>query len=219
MATLYGALILFSEIVPLFFLWEIFLLIIQRDWSFPRYEINRAPKWLLCILVLYIAVVPIQFFRYNDYIPEGKYSYNVILQRNDKTYTLPAEIEISYDMDEYDSYPIEYNPLTGTGYTQTHIEQVIKLNRIYWPNGGYLKFEQNDVFLSANEAVKITDQNDVDWKCTLTNERVSHPKIKEEIKGHKPIAGLSLAILGSIEWLWFMYFFLTRKKITKEEGE
>jgi len=86
--------------------------------------------------------------------PLGEHCYYVVVQehKSTKSYTIPGKIEKSED-----------------GY---HIVNV------YWPNGGYLYFEDMPL-CEVDKECSAFDQNGRDWDLKLTNNKAEHADVQD----------------------------------------
>lgn len=181
-----------QNILTLFFL--IFTLSLSGVWRLPYYALFKRPfripqdevcsfflgskKTVLFLLLITASTLywGATMLGVGDGPPDGFYCYQVIVSNDQKTYTLPAGISITTD--EYDDVRDDLNPLQyGTTVRSPDYVRRYHIDCAYWPNGGYLYFDQElDGF---GRPTKLHDQDDRDWEVTLTQRRASHPQIKE----------------------------------------
>lgn len=123
---------------------------------FGNSKIRTIVVSVLCILVLVVSNSALLYYcGYDDLriAPEGTYCYYVkATGENGSTYTLPAKIE--------------------------KIEKDFYVHNIYFNNGGYLYFDSGD-YVSFDDKVSNYDQNGKEWKIELTNNKTTHPMVKE----------------------------------------
>lgn len=105
------------------------------------------------------------YFEKIDY--RTKYYVNIFPDdESSKNYRLSAEIHVYSEEEEgeptEDSYGIEHS--------NTYTTKYITLEKVFWPNEGYLNF--NDCQLEIGEKVQCKDQNGMSWNIELTNEKV-----------------------------------------------
>ncbi len=137
---------------------------------------ERVPVWftLFAVLTLMSAVLTettLQKMGVYDLelLPEGQYCFYVELERNDKTYTVPARIEIS---DEYKTY------YDSHGREKEQKRTYYYIHNVYWSNGGYSTFENYEE-LDINHSVNIIDGREHEYSCTLLNEHAYTSQFEE----------------------------------------
>jgi hypothetical protein len=84
-----------------------------------------------------------------------------------KNYRLPAEIHVYSEEEEGEPTEDVY----GIEHSNTYTTKYIVLDKVFWPNGGYLDF--NDCQLEIGKKVMCNDQDGVSWNVELTNEKVN----------------------------------------------
>jgi hypothetical protein len=85
---------------------------------------------------------------------------------NSKNYRLPADIHVFTELEEGETTEDRF----GQESTSFSKVKYITVEKIYWPNGGYLYFE--DCFLDIGEKNLCYDQNNEGWYIELTEEKV-----------------------------------------------
>lgn len=110
------------------------------------------------------------FFEKDTY--QAKYMVEISRANGGNTYKLPANILISRDFSDYESYDIE----TGIGpyineTTETSEIRYAKVNTVLFNNGGFLYFK--DCLVSIDEAEECTclDQDGEEWSIEMTLEK------------------------------------------------
>jgi hypothetical protein len=83
-----------------------------------------------------------------------------------KNYRLPAEIHV-YSEEEEGEPSVD---ASGVEHSNTYTIKYIILEKILWPNEGYLEF--NDCQLEIGKKVQCNDQEGESWTIELTNEKV-----------------------------------------------
>jgi hypothetical protein len=98
-----------------------------------------------------------------------QYYVNVFPDNYDtKNYRLPSDIYVfSETMEAENRSSDDY---IGGGSNDYYTEKYIILEKVYWPNGGYLEFE--DCQLIQGERVKCIDKNEDIWYIELTDHKV-----------------------------------------------
>jgi hypothetical protein len=104
---------------------------------------------------------------------ESQYYVVIREEESDNEYKLPADIIVSRDFSEFESYETE----TGIGVTShetTEIDETrrIKLLKVYFSNGGSLYFTDCLVPLDNSYDCTCSDQDDEDWRIEMTEEKV-----------------------------------------------
>ncbi len=94
---------------------------------------------------------------YVNVFPDGEES---------KNYRLPAEIHV-YSEEEEGEPSID---AIGVEHSNTYTVKYIILEKVLWPNEGYLEF--NDCQLEVGKKVQCNDQEGESWTIELTNEKV-----------------------------------------------
>lgn len=105
-----------------------------------------------------------------NYLPDGTYSFYVLMNNGKKEYTLPAEITIISDT---------YSESTNQERERLTSHADIYLSKVFFKNGGYLYFD--DRIIELNEKTLVMDQNGIDWDCTLLNKHANNNKVKETV--------------------------------------
>lgn len=126
---------------------------------------NNPIRIILAYLLLIIIILFSNFDMYallggNDirFMSDGRYCYNVSASRFlGNTYTLPASIR---------------KETNGFGKSKYYIE------KIYFKNGGYLVFDEDD-YITLNDYNYLIDQNGEEWTVELCNQRTSHKDVSE----------------------------------------
>jgi hypothetical protein len=90
--------------------------------------------------------------------PDGEYCYFVNLSNGRKTYTLPAKIYIDSSEENRKTYDV---------------------STVYWSNGGYLYFDNDDYISDFHEKISTYDQNDNKWEINIINKSAYCPRMKE----------------------------------------
>lgn len=83
-----------------------------------------------------------------------------------KNYRLPAEIHVYSETEEGETSEDRF----GQEHTETYTTKYIIIEKAFWPNGGYLDFD--DCQLEIGDKVLCSDQEGRDWYIELTNEKV-----------------------------------------------
>lgn len=105
------------------------------------------------------------YFEKNEY--KTQYYVNIFPENESiKNYRLPAEIHVFSQSEEGPPTQDHF----GQEYTETYTTKYIILNKVFWPNEGYLYF--NDCQLEIGEKILCKDQNGMSWNIELTNEKV-----------------------------------------------
>lgn len=109
---------------------------------------------------------------FNSYIEKPHYSarYYVNLFENEKSsknYRLEADVIVTSE--KY--YSDEPGKRVGIPIFIFSPKKIIYLNKVYWPNGGFLIFD--DTHLKVGQRVYGADQNGKEWYIELTNQKVS----------------------------------------------
>ncbi len=97
----------------------------------------------------------------------AQYYVNLFPEVNSiKNYRLPADVHVFSITEEGETYE-EYR---GMEHTEIYTIKYLSLKKIYWPNGGYLVFDESHLIMG--EKVKCVDQDGKEWFIELTNEKV-----------------------------------------------
>ena len=134
------------------------------------------PIGYVVVLILFSLIFAYQVTSvWMDDLPPGIYCYLVEASNGEKTYTLPAQVRVFSDeeMEEYTYY------FTGDREVSQRLKKAMCIEKAYWPNGGYLYFEDIEP-VTFGESARLYDQDGNGWRCRLTEQRSSHPKIEEE---------------------------------------
>lgn len=83
-----------------------------------------------------------------------------------KNYRLPADIYVYSETEEGETSEDRF----GQEHTGANITKYIIIEKVFWPKGGYLYFE--DCHLEIGDKVLCRDQEGRDWYIELTNEKV-----------------------------------------------
>lgn len=83
-----------------------------------------------------------------------------------KSYVLPADIHVYTESEEGETMEDRF----GQEHTETYTTKYIILDKVFWPNGGYLVFD--DCQLEMGNQVSCSDQEGIEWYIELTNEKV-----------------------------------------------
>lgn len=166
----------------------------------------------LVMLVLCSSYLAYDVYRYETMIPDGTYCHYAIVSSDYGTYTLPARVYKSSDTSEIAT---GYDYLSGEPKTAAVTTSAYYISEVYWPNGGYLYFEE-DVPMVLGEEYILDDQDWEEWKVTITETRTNHPKITERFEEKDwlgygiDIFVLSGGVIGS--FLVLLKFFRSSKK-------
>lgn len=105
------------------------------------------------------------YFEKSQY--KTKYYVNVFPDDNEsKNYRLQADIHVYSDTEEGETSEDRF----GQEHTETYTTKYIILEKVFWPNGGYLDFD--DCQLEIGDKVYCSDQDGRYWYIELTNEKV-----------------------------------------------
>ncbi len=145
---------------------------------------------LLIIAILVLVIVPI--YNYVSATPDGLYCYNVIVENIDsEKYTLPASIYCYTEIDGETRYSIwTQNDSTTINYNKRFF-----IERAYWPNGGYLNFDDHEI--EPLVTTRLYDQEDREWNCTLTMVESSNPNIQEDVE-KQPVYDIIIGVVCAI---------------------
>ena len=127
-------------------------------------------------------------------MPEGTYCYYVEISDDSHKYTLPAEIiiikEKSYDEEgDVDIYTNYY------------------VNRVYFTNGGYLYFDDDEPVYKINQKYSSYDQNEKFWNYKILNKHAYSPYVNETKLGNKPKIILALNVIGCLIVIFSLLFY------------
>lgn len=103
------------------------------------------------------------FFEKHTY--EAKYFIKITSLDRDSSYTLPADIIVSEEFSDYDSYDTETDVIT-------YEIRKVKIKNVYLNNGEKLFFEKCLVPIDNSDDYTCTDQNGVEWRMELTKKKV-----------------------------------------------
>jgi len=101
--------------------------------------------------------------------PEYKTQYYVNVFPDDKgikNYRLQAFIHVYSETEEGETSEDRF----GQELTESYTTKYIIVDKVFWPNGGYLDFD--DCQLEIGDKVLCSDQEGRDWYIELTNEKV-----------------------------------------------
>ncbi len=105
------------------------------------------------------------YFEKSEY--KTQYYVNVFPDDEEsKNCRLPATIHVYSETEEGE--PSEDS--MGIEHTKTYITKYITVDQVFWPNGGYLHFD--DCQLELGDKVLCSDQEGRSWYIELTNEKV-----------------------------------------------
>lgn len=195
---------LFSTVSPviLLLLSIFFLALIFNSWSYERNAIankilgkSRVRVFITCLL-LFVMIIFSNFDMYalfggSDirFMSDGRYCYNVSAHRFlSNTYTLPASVR---------------KETNGFGNSKYYIE------KIYFKNGGYLVFDEDD-YATLDDYNYLIDQNGEEWAVKLCNQHANHKDVLES----KPISfwGAILALFELVTLSLFTLLYLPNIK-------
>ncbi len=83
-----------------------------------------------------------------------------------KNYRLPADIHVYNEIEEGETTEDRF----GQEHTTTYTTKYIIVEKIYWPNGGFLNF--NECKIEIGEKNLCIDQNNRSWFIEITNRKV-----------------------------------------------
>lgn len=105
------------------------------------------------------------YFEKSEY--KTQYYVNVFPDdEGSKNYRLPADIHVYTETEEGETSEDRF----GQEHTETYTTKYIIIDKVFWPNGGYLDFD--DCQLEMGDKVLCSDQEGRDWYIELTNEKV-----------------------------------------------
>ena len=138
----------------------------------------NATERLWLYLILVAICVPFTGWTlikgWYDSVPDGVYCYEVIVSNGKSEYRLPAEVtKMTLDdvvFEGYDYY-------TGDVIENVKYYDAYNISRVYWPNGGYLVFSENE-WQDMGSTMRKTDQDYRSWEVTRTDIEREHEKIK-----------------------------------------
>ena len=164
--------------------------------------------------IVFIAVIIITLFTSRNLllvlgsrnlktIPNGDYTYYVKMKKadKDKEYTLPALISKTYNCDE----DVD---------NKLNCSSIYLLNKVYFSNGGYLYFE-DDNELYINKKVSLYDYKGDKYEITLINE---HAYVEGVNESKPPIRSFIILIYMIVMELmcWLIPLYLISKEDKKE---
>ena len=133
--------------------------------------------------------------------PSGTYCYYVEITGN-KKYTLPAKVNVDVYSDE-----------VAEGKSQTYHDYYIE--KVYWSNGGYLYFGDNDERMEVNDSITLYDQDENEWEVKLLNKSAYCSDFKNTSSLDDPInIILGLILLASEIFVW-VYCIVYEKRTNK----
>ena len=182
---------------------------IKKDFGEYQKHVWLVPVIAFSLIMTFLFASPyfqqaIGYHRLGKEPIGGKYAYYVIASyKEDKEYTLPAEVYISYTEDQETSYSPNYlDEVTRTVYSDA-----FTVSKVFFKNGGYLYFEEPLVFANPNEMESGRDQSGRRWGITLTDRYLEHEQIKEHFPLDKGdfVSFAAKIVLALIQWLlWFV---------------
>lgn len=105
------------------------------------------------------------YFEKSEY--KTQYYVNVFPDdEGSKNYRLPADIHVYSETEEGETSEDRF----GQEHTESYTTKYIIVDKVFWPNGGYLDFD--DCQLEIGDKVLCSDQEGRDWYIELTNEKV-----------------------------------------------
>lgn len=135
-------------------------------------------SWILSF-IFFLPQVPTYFgygtTQIGDFYEKKEYmeDYIVIMSREPETqldrkeYTLPATIIRTED---YIGTTISNNWLSGDILEREIYEHLYHIDKLYFPNGGYLTFKEEYNMVYLDEEVKLYDRHDNPYYITLTDQ-------------------------------------------------
>lgn len=103
------------------------------------------------------------FFEKHTY--EAKYFIKLTSLDRDSSYTLPADIIVSEEFSDYDSYDTETDVIT-------YEIRKVKIKNVYLNNSEKFFFEKCLVPIDNSDDYTCTDQNGVEWRMEVTKKKV-----------------------------------------------
>lgn len=112
-----------------------------------------------------------KYFEKDTY--EARYIVEISKVDGGNTYKLPADLLISGDFSEYESYDTE----TGVGAysyetTETSETRFVKVKRVYFNNGGSLFFKDCLVSIDGSYENTCYDQDGEEWTIEITKQKI-----------------------------------------------
>ena len=179
-------------------------------WGLLREAVSDYPWYGFVAIFLFILVAPaMTLYHFQTYVPDGTYCYKVLLSNGKNEYTLPAEIIKSTE-----EIPSGRRDRDGMDIMST-VDSYYIYNA-YWPDGGYLSFEGQEVEFGRYVNLSDTENGD-NWRCMLTKARDFHPQIEENINREIPWE-IYLVSAASGCWFLFLYAYITRAKISEKQS-
>lgn len=164
-----------------------------KDRKLPN-EIRSKRDLLLYLMafVLCASYLWYTIYKYENIVPDGTYCHYAIVSSDSGSYTLPARVYKTSDTSEVE---MGYDYLSGERRTVGVTTSAYYISEVYWPNGGYLYFEE-DVPMIIGEEYTLRDQNWDEWNVIITETRAEHEKITERVEEKDWISyGIDIVVL------------------------
>ncbi len=199
---IYNATNIMCQGLALIFLWNVFQRLRRKVCEVNYDFLSILKKWLFTALSVCVTVVLFCspcFASMIDYHklglePTGARCGYAVLAENQKhkTYTLEAEVYVG-SAEEMD-FEYDYNTAGYEERSKTVKEYYV--SRIYFSNGGYLRFEEPLIFRGVNDTCAGVAQKGDEWDVTLLDSYIGN-----QVNARSP-----LDVFDYVIWICSMLF-------------